>query len=94
MMMEIYCFISWVICVVTNEAKEIIENALNSPEFIKGMAEAIDYFDTLVKAYKTTNVIVLTALRDALDRRIIELNTMFWFQRIETVENNIMKSLL
>lgn len=79
---------------VTKETKEIIETALNSPEFIGGLAEAVDYFDTLVKAYETTNVIVLTALRNALDRRIVELNIMFWFKRIESVENNIMKEIL
>jgi len=79
---------------VTEEAKEIIWNAINDPEFIKGIAESCDFFDTIVKAYKTENIIVLQSVRNALDRRITELNIKHWFIRIETIENNIKKKLL
>ena len=79
---------------VTKEAKEIIQNAIKNPEFIKGIAESIDFFDTIVKAYKTENIIVLQSVRNALDRRITELNIKFWFIRIGLVENNILNELL
>jgi hypothetical protein len=79
---------------VTEEAKEIIEKTIKNPEFIKEIAEAVDFFDCIVKIHTTDNIIILQALKSVLERRIAELNIMFWFIRIEAVENNIMKQII
>jgi len=46
------------------------------------LTEAFDFFDTIKKAYETENVIILVSVRNALDRRITELNIKNWFCRL------------
>jgi hypothetical protein len=63
-------------------AARIIRKAISSPEFIKSMCEAFDFFDTIVKAYQTDNVIVLNAVIKSLERRVVQLNIQHWFERM------------
>jgi hypothetical protein len=46
------------------------------------MCEAFDFFDTIVKAYQTDNVIVLNAVIKSLERRVVQLNIQHWFERM------------
>lgn len=63
-------------------AERIIRKAISSPEFIKSMCEGLDFFDTIIKAYNTDNVIVLNAVIYALERRVAQLNIQHWFERM------------
>lgn len=73
--------------------KEIIKEAIKSETFIDSMVESVGWLDVVKRAYETDNVILLGSIVKSLQRRIIELNIMYWFSRIETVENNILKGL-
>ena len=75
----------------TSETKFLIKQAINDPEFIEKMAESFDYLDVIKKAYETDNIIVLQALVKTLQKRIDDLNIMFWFIRINSVIENIVK---
>lgn len=63
-------------------ASRSILKAITDPAFIKSMCEAFDFFDTIVKAYNTDNVIVLNGVIKSLERRVVQLNIQHWFERV------------
>ena len=67
---------------MTEEAKRIIERAIKSPEFIDGLVEGTHLLDCVKKVCDNKNPYALESLKRIIENRICELNTQYWFERM------------
>lgn len=67
---------------VADEAKQIIEKAIHSEEFINRLAKGFDFLPCIKKIVECEDGIPLESLKEIIDDKLVELNIRAWFEWI------------